>query len=98
MNKYLGTVAAAILLISSPAWSQAASTHTSSKTKVTTTNGKVTSATSTTKKTSCRNDKGQFVACSSSVKTSTKATVTKDRNGKCRWASGPKKGQFTKCP
>jgi hypothetical protein len=24
--------------------------------------------------------------------------VTKDKNGKCHVASGPKKGQFTKCP
>jgi hypothetical protein len=24
--------------------------------------------------------------------------VTKDKNGRCHVASGPKKGQFTKCP
>jgi len=97
MRNTIGTIAAAALLMSSAAWAQSA-THTQTSSRVTTSGGKVTSATSTTKKATCRNDKGVFVKCSSSVKTSTRANVTKGSDGRCRFASGPKKGQFTKCP
>lgn len=46
----------------------------------------------------CR-DKGKFVKCPAAT-TTVAATggVTKDKNGRCHVASGPKKGQFTKCP
>jgi len=97
MTKYLLTATAALLL-SSAGWAQTAATHTSSHKVITTSNGKVTSATTTTKTKSCRNDKGQFIACSSATKTSVAAMVSKDAAGKCRFTSGPKKGQFTKCP
>ena len=44
----------------------------------------------------CRDAKGKFVKCPAA---STAApAVTKDARGKCHFASGPKKGQFTKCP
>ena len=43
----------------------------------------------------CRDAKGKFTKCPPAAAT---AAVTKDRNGKCHVASGPKKGQFTKCP
>jgi len=46
----------------------------------------------------CKNEKGQFIKCSSVVKTSTTATITKGNDGKCRYAAGPNKGKFTKCP
>ena len=98
MRNYLCTAAATILLISSPAWAQGVSTHTSSKTKITTTNGKVTSATKSRKTAACRNEKGVFIKCVSTVKTSAAATIVKDSAGRCRFAAGPKKGQFTKCP
>ena len=98
MKKIICTAAAAILLISSPAWSQSVSTHTSSRTKITTTNGKVTSATKSKKTAACRNEKGVFTKCVSTVKTSAAATIVKDSTGRCRFAAGPKKGQFTKCP
>ena len=46
----------------------------------------------------CRDAKGKFIKCTASATAaSTKANVTKDKNGKCHFASGPKKGQFTKC-
>jgi hypothetical protein len=42
----------------------------------------------------CRDAKGKFAKCPDK----TAATgVTKDAKGKCHVASGPKKGQFTKC-
>jgi len=97
MRKYLATVTA-ILLISSPAWPQAVATHTNTHTKITTTNGKVTSATQTKRAAACRNEKGVFTKCVSTVKTSAAATVVKDAGGRCRWAAGPNKGHFTKCP
>ena len=96
MTKFLATAAAA-LLMSAPVWAQSAATHTSSS-KVTTTNGKVTAANSVKKTASCRNEKNQFIKCASSVKTSTTATIVKDSAGKCRFAAGPNKGKFTKCP
>lgn len=97
MGKYLCTATAAILLLGSTAWAQSATTHTSSS-KVTTTNGKVTSGTKVAKTASCKNEKGQFIKCSAAVKTSTTATITKGADGKCRYAAGPNKGKFTKCP
>jgi nitrous oxide reductase len=47
----------------------------------------------------CKDAKGKFVKCppAAAQKTATKANVTKDAKGKCHIASGPKKGQFTKC-
>jgi len=97
MTKYLFVASAAVALAGSPLLAQAA-THTSSHKVITTSNGKVTSAMTTTRTKSCRNDKGQFIACSSATKTSVAAMVSKDAAGKCRFTSGPKKGQFTKCP
>lgn len=43
----------------------------------------------------CKDAKGRFTKCPAAA---TSASVTKDAKGKCRVASGPKKGQFTKCP
>jgi hypothetical protein len=43
----------------------------------------------------CRDAKGKFTKCPAAA-TATSA-VTKDAKGKCHIASGPKKGQFTKC-
>jgi len=43
----------------------------------------------------CKDAKGRFTKCPAAAKAS---NVTKDKNGKCRFSSGPKKGQFTKCP
>jgi len=42
----------------------------------------------------CRDAKGKFAKCPPAAA----AAVTKDAKGKCHMASGPKKGQFTKCP
>jgi hypothetical protein len=42
----------------------------------------------------CRDAKGKFVKCP----TTSAPAVTKDTKGKCHFASGAKKGQFTKCP
>jgi len=46
--------------------------------------------------TNCRDAKGKFVKCPAA--STAAAAVTKDAKGKCHFASGPKKGQFTKCP
>jgi hypothetical protein len=99
MGKYLATATAtaAIMLLGSTAWAQSATTH-SSTSKVTTSNGQVTSGTKVAKTASCKNDKGQFIKCASSVKTSTTATIVKGADGRCRYAAGPNKGKFTKCP
>jgi hypothetical protein len=97
MKNYLYAAAAAMLLTGSTAWAQSATTH-SSTSKVTTTNGKVTSGTKVAKTASCKNEKGQFIKCSSVAKTSTTTTITKGADGKCRFAAGPNKGKFTKCP
>ncbi len=43
----------------------------------------------------CRDAKGHFTKCPPAAAS---AAVTKDAKGKCHFASGPKKGQFTKCP
>ena len=39
----------------------------------------------------CKDAKGKFIKCPSSH-------VIKGKDGKCRVASGPNKGKFTKCP
>ena len=44
----------------------------------------------------CRDAKGKFTKCPTAA--AAPANVTKDAKGKCHFASGPKKGQFTKCP
>lgn len=47
----------------------------------------------------CKDAKGKFVKCSDAKPAATvaKLGVVKDAKGKCHVASGPKKGQFTKC-
>lgn len=40
----------------------------------------------------CKDAKGKFIKCPPA------AAVVKGKDGKCRLADGPKKGQFTKCP
>ncbi|GFE73259.1 hypothetical protein [Novosphingobium sp. TCA1] len=51
---------------------------------------------------SCRDAKGKFVPCQTvtTKKTTTRVTTTmaKGKDGKCRFTSGPRKGQFTQCP
>ncbi|RZF59065.1 hypothetical protein EWE75_23800 [Sphingomonas populi] len=44
----------------------------------------------------CKDAKGKFAKCPPKA-APTIAGVTKDAKGKCHIASGPKKGQFTKC-
>lgn len=46
----------------------------------------------------CKDAKGKFIKCPAAGLGSAAGGVTKDKNGKCHIASGPKKGQFTKCP
>ncbi len=43
----------------------------------------------------CKDAKGRFMKCAD--KAAATSSVTKDAKGKCHIASGPKKGQFTKC-
>lgn len=43
----------------------------------------------------CKDAKGKFMKCPTAA--ATKPGVTKDKSGRCHIASGPKKGQFTKC-
>jgi hypothetical protein len=45
----------------------------------------------------CRDAKGKFTKCPPATAAATASGVTKDAKGKCHIASGPKKGQFTKC-
>ena len=45
----------------------------------------------------CRDSKGKFIKCPAAA-TATASNIVKDAKGKCHFASGPKKGQFTKCP
>jgi len=45
----------------------------------------------------CRDAKGKFIKCPTAA-TATASNIVKDAKGKCHFASGPKKGQFTKCP
>jgi hypothetical protein len=42
----------------------------------------------------CHDEKGRFTKCPTSA---TSANTVKGKDGKCRVASGPKKGQFTRC-
>ena len=44
----------------------------------------------------CKDAKGKFTKCPPKAAAAS-AGVTKDAKGKCHIASGPKKGQFTKC-
>lgn len=47
----------------------------------------------------CKDAKGKFTKCPpAAAKPAASGGVTKDAKGKCHIASGPKKGQFTKCP
>lgn len=41
----------------------------------------------------CKDAKGKFIKCPVTAS----AAVAKGKDGRCRIASGPKKGQFTKC-
>jgi len=46
----------------------------------------------------CKDAKGKFVKCpDAKPANAVKLGVVKDAKGKCHVASGPKKGQFTKC-
>ncbi|MFC0686309.1 hypothetical protein [Novosphingobium clariflavum] len=47
----------------------------------------------------CRNAQGKFIKCQTAPvkKKAAPANVAKGKDGKCRFSSGPKKGQFTKC-
>lgn len=44
----------------------------------------------------CKDAKGKFMKCPPKAMAAA-GGVTKDAKGKCHIASGPKKGQFTKC-
>lgn len=44
----------------------------------------------------CKDAKGKFTKCPPAAASA--GGVTKDAKGRCRIASGSKKGQFTKCP
>ncbi len=46
----------------------------------------------------CKDAKGKFVKCPPTAAAATPGGVVKDKAGKCHIASGPKKGQFAKCP
>jgi len=46
----------------------------------------------------CRDAQGKFIKCPPAAATAAAPGVTKDKNGKCHVASGPKKGAFVKCP
>lgn len=45
----------------------------------------------------CHDAKGKFTKCPTAAAASATPGVVKDAKGKCHFASGPKKGQFTKC-
>jgi hypothetical protein len=48
----------------------------------------------------CKDAKGKFVKCPppvSAMSASAAGGITRDAKGKCHIATGPKKGQFTKC-
>lgn len=45
----------------------------------------------------CKDAKGKFTKCPPAAAAAA-GGVVKDKAGKCHIASGPKKGQFTKCP
>jgi hypothetical protein len=42
----------------------------------------------------CKDAKGKFVKCPTAAAA---PAVNKLKNGRCQFAAGPKKGQFTKC-
>jgi hypothetical protein len=42
----------------------------------------------------CNDEKGRFTKCPTAPAS---AAAVKGKDGKCRVAAGPKKGQFTKC-
>lgn len=44
----------------------------------------------------CRDAKGKFIKCPTAAAASAALGVVKDAKGKSHFASGPKKGQFTK--
>lgn len=46
----------------------------------------------------CKDAKGKFIKCPIAAAAPALGGVVKDAKGKCHIASGPKKGQFTKCP
>ncbi|MBB4100750.1 hypothetical protein [Sphingomonas kyeonggiensis] len=46
----------------------------------------------------CKDAKGKFIKCPTAAAATATGGILKDKNGKCHVASGPKKGQFTKCP
>ena len=45
----------------------------------------------------CKDAKGRFIKCPATTAKAATGGIVKDKNGKCHIASGPKKGQFTKC-
>ena len=45
----------------------------------------------------CRDARGKFTKCPPAAAAASPA-VSKDAKGRCHVASGPKKGQFSKCP
>lgn len=45
----------------------------------------------------CKDAKGKFTKCPPATAAAATGGVTKDAKGKCHIATGPKKGQFTKC-
>ena len=46
----------------------------------------------------CRDAKGKFITCPKAAPAAAAPAVNKDAKGRCHLASGPKKGQLTKCP
>lgn len=46
----------------------------------------------------CRDTKGKYIKCPNATAKQASSAVAKGKDGKCRYQSGPKKGQFTKCP
>ena len=44
----------------------------------------------------CKDAKGRFTKCTKTTVV-TKSSVVRGKDGRCRVAAGPKKGQFTKC-
>lgn len=42
----------------------------------------------------CKDAKGKFIKCPSAAT----SKVVKGKDGKCRFAAGPNKGKFAKCP
>jgi hypothetical protein len=46
----------------------------------------------------CKDAKGKFMKCPPPAAAAAAPAVNKDAKGRCHVASGPKKGQLTKCP